>query len=500
MGATRVRPQEGLFEDFFKELRDKKYKNCIIDFSDYKFNREAFSYLLDCLEQHPEISGLDLSKTRIVFSDDIDDTDEIDEIDEFDEFDEFDEINEIDDTRFAIELLAEKFKLDTLILSENLLNDEHIKVLARNPYIRELDVSGNMIGIEGVKCLVQSRNLVNLNLSNNYININDECLKVLGKEGTLACLDLSGNHHITHEGIRYLVANDELSRLYLSHIKLSDKSIESLAESKIDFLILRQCAMDERKARALVRYDRFIGLDLGNDVSAMVSNNANTIGPQGVLAILNSKKLKDLRLNNLSLFHYASDSRVVVMDALAERALDLEELHFQDNGLNDEGIKAIALQIKYNFSNLRILSISDRTITDRGVRTLVDALADSLSKDRSQLHSLSLKFTKFLISVDNYDAIMQDLLEENALWKLDVESLKQSIDSLKALMLPLVSEEQHRADEKGATMALCYYFKSYLETQQKENTPIKNIVTTDVLDGVLKMIGAPVPKKKMAIF
>jgi hypothetical protein len=465
--------------DLFQGLENNKFNNCIIDLSGWNINCEMLSELLGILRKKDkeEISGLDLSLIKI------DDGDSLESI---------------------IELLAENFTLNTLILSRNGLRGKEAVILAGNPYIRDLDLSFNMI--DDLKGLIQSKNLVSLNLCNNYIE--DDHLRVLelnnNEEGTLVYLDFSANRRITHDGLQHILANDNLSRLDLSYIELSHRSIALLANSKIDFLTLRECAIRDYQVKDLVQYDCFIGLDLGNNSRMACEKTANVITFEGMLEVVEkSKKLEELRLDNLNLFDLNPKGifevflknrknkkcRRLFMDALAKS--NLSELHVRNNGLNDEYILAIAQQIKDScHSNLRILSISDDNITDKGIRALVDVLSGGVS----QLRSLSLEVSKYRISPHDVDARLKDLLEMEALsplndwgveFKAVLKSLKPSLDSLRALLDPLASESQRWVDNDSAVMALCYHFKHYLEAED-----IKKSAEVQVLTKILEMSGA----------
>ncbi|XDV28538.1 hypothetical protein PO909_031816 [Leuciscus waleckii] len=259
-------------------------------------------------------------------------------------------------------------KLNTLILSDCSITEEGYKALASalrsNPsHLIELDLRGNDPGQSGVKELDdllqdQKCQLKTLRLSD--CSITEEGYKALASAlrsnpSHLIELDLTGNDP-GQSGVK------ELSDL--------------LQDQKCQLKTLRFLSHDADKAcqyvRGIVGKNPLLLRELNLSGRELGDTRVNQIA-----ALLQDKhcKLNTLMLNNCDL---TEKSCSVLATVLSSKTI-LKELNLNNSRLLNSGVKEICEGLKNPVCELKILKLSDCSITEEGYKALASALRSNPS-------------------------------------------------------------------------------------------------------------------------
>ncbi|PWY57509.1 hypothetical protein DGG96_01990 [Legionella qingyii] len=139
----------------------------------------------------------------------------------------------IDDDK--IKILSRLGSIEVLSLRANKISDKGLRLLATIPSLKKLDLSSNNnrydknITAKGLKFFVRNSTLEQLILSDNELN--DECAKTLAKTN-LRRLILS-NNQITHKGVSYLAVHKKLNFLDISTNKIGDAGAITLINENL---------------------------------------------------------------------------------------------------------------------------------------------------------------------------------------------------------------------------------------------------------------------------
>ncbi|ROL54955.1 NLR family CARD domain-containing protein 3 [Anabarilius grahami] len=285
------------------------------------------------------------------------------------------EIRDIGVNQIAALLQDKHCQLNTLTLCDCGLTDESCSALATvlrsNSSLKELDVSNNNLQDSGVKKLQNALENTNctlekLRLSN--CSITEEGYKALASAlrsnpSHLIELDLTGNYP-GQSGVKELSdllqdGHNQLKTLRFLKSPAAQKACDYL--TKIlgkSPLLLTELDLSE---------DKLGDLD-GEKLSALLMDSHS--------------KLEKIKLNNCEL---SEKSCSVLATVLSSKTI-LKELNLNNSHLLDSGVKEICEGLKNPVCKLRILKLSNCSVTEEGYK----ALASSLRSNPSHLIELDL--------------------------------------------------------------------------------------------------------------
>ncbi|WP_131794312.1 hypothetical protein [Fluoribacter gormanii] len=144
----------------------------------------------------------------------------------------------IDDDK--VKILSRLDSIEVLSLRANKISDNGMRLLAAMPSLKKLDLSSNnnlydkRITAKGLNIFVRNSTLEQLTLSDNELD--DECAKTLARNN-LRRLILSKNQ-ISHKGVTYLAAHRKLKFLDISTNKIGDSGASTLINENLRIRVL----------------------------------------------------------------------------------------------------------------------------------------------------------------------------------------------------------------------------------------------------------------------
>ncbi|XP_048025508.1 uncharacterized protein LOC125254758 isoform X2 [Megalobrama amblycephala] len=273
------------------------------------------------------------------------------------------------DTRvnqFAALLKDKHCKINTLMLNNNSITAEGCAALTSafnsNPSnLRELDLSGNKLGNSGMKkiCpLLENTQCKMEKLKLSDCSIREEGYKALASAlrsnpSHLIELDLTGNDP-GQSGVKELsdLLQDDSCKLTIRFLK------SPAAQEACDYLTEVLGESPLLRTELDLSEDKLGDLD-GENLSALLMDSHN--------------KVEKIKLNNCEL---TEESCSVLATVLSSKTI-LKELNLNNSCLLDSGVKQIFEGLKK--STLKILKLSDCSITEEGYKALASALRSNPS-------------------------------------------------------------------------------------------------------------------------
>lgn len=188
-----------------------------------------------------------------------------------------------------VEILSKLFSIEVLSLRANKISDKGLSSLAQMTSLKELDLSSNNdnynrnITAKGLEFFVGNTTLEQLTLSDNELN--DECAKKLARSNLLR-LVLS-NNKLTYKGAAYLASHKKLELLDISTNKIGDAGAVALINRNqgIKQLILNNNGLSikaiiKMKTEKLKEFDRLdVSLNpLSEDGIKLFKEKRGTLG------------------------------------------------------------------------------------------------------------------------------------------------------------------------------------------------------------------------------
>jgi Leucine-rich repeat (LRR) protein len=249
----------------------------------------------------------------------------------------------------GLKLLSDLASLRTLDLEETPLTEAGLKEVAGLKNLQALNLAQTKVTNDGLKALARCKRLQSLDLSRTQVT--GAGLKPLEKLKRLRTLSLS-EIPITDEGLKVVSNLKNLQRLYLfSQMKYADPALKRLAR------------VTEKGLEELGRLDKLVSLQL----SGLPVTNEVLEELAEKLENLQELELADTEVTNKGL------------TALAKLGT-LQELNLANTQVTNKGLKALA-----RLTNLRWLSLANTQVTGDGLKALAPF---------KKLRSLDLQETK----------------------------------------------------------------------------------------------------------
>lgn len=389
---------------------------------DEKIQDQHIPGLLSFLQQHPEITVLDLSDNDVGASG-------ATMLANNSRLASLNLRGNTNITTVGIIALAKNTTLTNLNLSHANVTDEDAKILAQNSKLKSLDVGWNSIGDAGASALAENTTLQSLNLEANSLKSNS--VFALAKNTTLKNLSIGFAERyagdISHEAYHELEKTTTLKTLSLAGNNLDADDFALLAKNQsitsLDVAIGKNLifsTLGDEAAVTFAKNSHLEYLDMSHDY----------ISDKGAIALAHSPSLKSLKLDsnkaigktgitalaknpnliNLSLYDDEIDSHDA--EILAKNTT-LFELDLSSNRIGDQGASSLAKN-----TTIKKLYLSGNKIGDKG--------AIALSKN--------LSLNKIFINFNNISDIGAIALADNLkLKELVISYNKIGIAGIKAL-------------------------------------------------------------------
>lgn len=210
-------------------------KDNTLDLRFFRLTDEDVKVVCDFLNQHPEITELNVADTQI--------------------------------SDLSAVALAENNTLISLNLSRNEIGPMGAAALAANKTLRQLDLSFNKIGDAGAKTFAANTTLESLKLRKNKITAVGA--GAFGDNATLNLLDLSFNKICDDEEFIPLTKNKKITSLNLSGNKIGDKLAVALASNeKLTYLDLKYNLITNLGIHAFINNKKLTFLRINGYISA----------------------------------------------------------------------------------------------------------------------------------------------------------------------------------------------------------------------------------------
>ncbi|XP_058243307.1 uncharacterized protein LOC131351769 [Hemibagrus wyckioides] len=288
--------------------------------------------------------------------------------------------NRIQDS--GVKLLSEELKnklckLDTLSLSECNLTERscsalHTVLSSESSKLTEVDLSSNPLEDSGVKLLCAGLKSPNCELEK--LSLSDCSIT---EEGYTALAEALKSSHLIELDLR---GNDPGA----SGVKLLTDLLQD-PDCKLNTLSLLKSAEAEETCASLTEVlGRNPLLQRELDLSGKISGDS---GVKQLSALLKDPHCRPetLRLVECGL---TAGSCITVVEVLSSHPCFITELDLSNNDLQNTGVMEISEELKIPHSDLKILRLSDCSITEEGYTALAKALK---SNPTSQLIELDLK-------------------------------------------------------------------------------------------------------------
>lgn len=244
--------------------------------------------------------------------------------------------------------------LETLYLSNTIVNDEALKTIIVFKNLKRLNISLNRVTEKGIKDLKKLEKLEYLSL-HSCGEINDIILKHVSDMRSLKKLELSCNDTITSKGIKYLKDLKNLNILDISSCKnLGDKALRQIGK----FSALKKLKM------SFLENVTDNGLSYLNNLQRLNHIELSCCEKITSTGIMFLSELKNLKYMDLTLCKELYDSVFQHLGMLKE----LEYLKLKHcNKITGKGLKYIR-----DLNNLKELNLTGcKRITDQGIMHLI---------------------------------------------------------------------------------------------------------------------------------
>jgi len=321
-------------------------------------------------------------------------------------------------------------KLEHLCISFGQLDNERFGILCDgllgNSTMKKIDLGGNKkitsVGWRALLPVLQHPNckLVELNLCHNEIN--DEGAIILGSAlsgSSVKNIDLSFNQSISSRGWQTLLnhlTQNSITHLNLSHNRIDNNGLAAL--TSISTLKSLDICCNQLIGRAGWQ-SFFDSLRMRETQLEKLDLTCNGIGNEGVACLgrllSNMSTLKTLDMNNMDgiLITISPQGWQTFFNSLQDSSLDLVNLDFSNNNIDDEGLQLL-VRLASRMSSLKYMNLScNRLITPTGWQALTGYLQ---SPNGCALESLDLSAN--IINDDTLIAVTRTLVQNNTLKRL----------------------------------------------------------------------------------
>ena len=270
------------------------------------------------LEQHPEITSLNMGNTTGII---------------------VDKGNNTDYAHVKVAKYRASFEKTYNNTDLNQIGDEGAKALSNLINLTLLDISCNQIGDEGAKALANLINLTSLDVSSN--SIGDEGAKALSNLTSLTSLQIKYNFFIGNEGSKALSNLINLTSLDVSGNQIGEEG-----------------------AKALIKLIKLRSLHISGKNNISINNNfgKNYIGNEGAKALSNLTNLRSLDVS----CNFIGEEGAKALANLT----NLTSLDIKQNDIGDKGAKALATIINLTFPDIGWTSYNYNNYCEEGKRAL----------------------------------------------------------------------------------------------------------------------------------